>query len=144
MLCLERAVGDKYGADQSLWDTGSCRFQAQVYPDLPLASTWRDLLRRSMQRSSSSGGDAGELGSSAVSPLGSASLSSSSPACPDERWTVRTVAAQLRSREQLRSMMLSAAGVDMMGEPKPGVRPADALLFVSGSHPARHLPGVGR
>ena len=62
----------------------------------------------------------------------------------DAPWFVATVAAQCRSRDQLRAFMLSAAGVDFMGDPKAGGRPADALLFVSGSHPARSLPVAGR
>lgn len=128
LLTLERAVGEKHGIDGNLWD--SCRFGAQIYPDLPLASTWRDLLRRTVQTA----GRAAEPGSVDPPPA----------ACPAERWTVRTVAAQLRSRDQLRSMMLSAAGVGLDGEPRPGAAPADALLFVSGSHPARRLPGAGR
>lgn len=127
-LCLERAVGDKHGVDQNLWD--SCHFRAQIYPDLPLATTWRDLLRRTVQTA----GRQSEEGWVEPPPK----------MCPAERWTVRTVAAQLRSRDQLRLMMLSAAGMDEAGDPKPGVRPADALLFVSGSHPARRLPGAGK
>jgi hypothetical protein len=127
-LSLERAVGDKHGIDRNLWD--SCHFQAEVYPDLPVAATWRDLLRRTLQTP----GHESEPGRVTPPPA----------RCPADRWTVRTVAAQLRSRDQLRSMMLSAAGVDPAGDPKEGVRPADALLFVSGSHPARHLPGAGR
>ena len=128
VLCLERAVGEKHGVDANLWD--SCHFRAQVYPDLPLATTWRDLLRRTVQTA----GREPEPGR--VEPP--------SAACPAERWTVRTVAAQLRSRDQLRSMMLAAAGVDEGGDPRPGAARADALLFVSGSHPARRLPGAGR
>ena len=125
-LTLERAVGDKHGIDQNLWD--SCHFRAEIYPDLPLATTWRDLLRRTVQTAGRDS-EAGWVGPAAQ-------------ACPAERWTVRTVAAQLRSRDQLRAMMLSAAGVDASGDPKPGGSSADALLFVSGSHPARHLPGA--
>lgn len=128
MLSLERAVGDKYGIDQQLWD--SCRFQTQVYPDLPLASSWRDLLRLTTRRASR------EVEEEREPPSGHS--------CPCQGWTVRTVAAQLRSRDQLRSMVLSAAGRDAAGEPRPGAQPADALLFVSGSHPARRLPGAGR
>lgn len=128
LLTLERAVGEKHGVDGNLWD--SCHFGAQIYPDLPLASTWRDLLRRTVQTA----GRPAEPGSVDPPPA----------ACPAERWTVRTVAAQLRSRDQLRSMMLSAAGVGPDGEPRPGAARADALLFVSGSHPARQLPGAGR
>lgn len=128
VLCLERAVGEKHGVDLNLWD--SCHFRAQVYPDLPVASTWRDLLRRSVQ--------------TAGRPSESGTVEPPPKTCPAERWTVRTVAAQLRSRDQLRSMMLSAAGVDAGGDPREGVHPADALLFVSGSHPARRLPGAGK
>lgn len=128
MLCLERAVGEKHGVDGTLWD--SCHFHAQVYPDLPLASTWRDLLRRTVQTAGRQP-DAGWAEPPAR-------------ACPAPRWTVRTLAAQLRSRDQLRAMMLSAAGVDAGGDPRPGVLPADALLFVSGSHPARRLPGASK
>ncbi len=128
LLTLERAVGEKHGVDGNLWE--SCRFGAQIYPDLPLASTWRDLLRRTVKTA----GRAAEPGSVDPPPA----------TCPAERWTVRTVAAQLRSRDQLRCMMLSAAGVGPDGEPRPGAARADALLFVSGSHPARRLPGAGR
>lgn len=128
VLCLERAVGEKHGVDGTLWD--SCHFHAQVYPDLPLASTWRDLLRRTVQTAGRQP-DAGWAEPPAR-------------ACPAPRWTVRTLAAQLRSRDQLRAMMLSAAGVDAGGDPRPGVLPADALLFVSGSHPARRLPGASK
>ncbi|KAI3435627.1 hypothetical protein D9Q98_001687 [Chlorella vulgaris] len=67
-----------------------------------------------------------------------------SVACSGERWTVHTVAAQLRSRDQLRSMMLAAAGLDAGNETKCSCHPADALLLVSGSHPARQLPGASR
>ena len=126
VLCLERAVGDRAGVDEELW--GSGQFSAQVYPDLPVATSWRDLLRLA-------GGGAG------AAPGGGRAAGS---APPDERWLVQTVAAQCRSAGQLRLLTLEAAGVDAEGEAVPGARGADALLFVSGSHPARSLPGVSK
>lgn len=128
-LLLERSVGDKNALDQKLWD--SCCFQAEVYPDLPVASTWRDLLRRTMGQRVGKERKGGRM----LVP---------SVACSGERWTVHTVAAQLRSRDQLRSMMLAAAGLDAGNETKCSCHPADALLLVSGSHPARQLPGASR
>jgi 5,10-methylenetetrahydrofolate reductase len=57
---------------------------------------------------------------------------------------VRTVAAQLRSNEQLRRCLQQAAGVDAACRPLPGVQPANALLLVGGGHPFRRLPPLRR
>ena len=116
-LCLERAVGERQGVDAALWESG--HFHAQVYPDLPLSPAWHDLLQlglggqNSVPATPSSGGAVGASSSSST-----------------RQWNVRTVAAQCRSRSELQRLMQQAAG-------EGG---ADALLLVSGSHPARQLP----
>eukprot|EP01026_Neomeris_dumetosa_P037715 TRINITY_DN3057_c0_g1_i6.p2 TRINITY_DN3057_c0_g1~~TRINITY_DN3057_c0_g1_i6.p2 ORF type:complete len:317 (-),score=49.07 TRINITY_DN3057_c0_g1_i6:107-1057(-) len=61
-----------------------------------------------------------------------------------DKWLVCTVAAQLRSRSQIRHQILSACGLNDFGELKPGNDRADALLFVSGSHPGRRLNGASK
>jgi hypothetical protein len=45
LLSLERSLGgpDKMAADDALRATGA--FHAEVYPDLPIATTWRNLWR---------------------------------------------------------------------------------------------------
>ncbi len=159
-LLLERSVSERLGADADLWHTGC--FQGEVYPDLPIASTWRDLVQRLFNLQGVSqrpqppppvlaqGSSDGSLGSgSSSSRQGSSIPVTEEQQQPGQQqqqqpWFVCTVAAQCRSRDQLRAFMLSAAGVDFRGEPKGGGRPADALLFVSGSHPARSLPAAGR
>ena len=42
------------------------------------------------------------------------------------------------SMDEMIARVSQAAGVDAEGDPRPGTRPADALLCVSGSHPARY------
>lgn len=43
ILTLERSVGDSAGSDLALRSTGA--FYAEVVPDLPAATTWRNWLR---------------------------------------------------------------------------------------------------
>ncbi len=45
---LERSIGNIAGMDLSLWTGGP--FSAEVYPDLPVAMTWPDLLEQTAQR----------------------------------------------------------------------------------------------
>jgi hypothetical protein len=111
-LTLERATAGRAGEDAALWATG--RFAAQVHPDLPVASTWLELLRKAQR-----GGAAAAEAAAAPPPP---------PASPSGAWTVRTVAAQCRPRADLAARVRAAGAA------------ADALLFVSGSHPARRLP----
>ena len=44
LLTLERSVGNAVGSDQELLATRA--FQAEVFPDLPIATSWRGLLRK--------------------------------------------------------------------------------------------------
>lgn len=116
ILCLERAIGERSGADAALWATGA--FDAQVYPDLPFASSWPELVQKVMDAVTSSGG---------------------APAPPPPPSTgpglkVRTVGAQCASRGDLQAKIQAAS------LPGPDGGGADALLFVSGSHPARAVP----
>lgn len=131
-LLLERSVGERIAADTDLWQTGC--FQAEVYPDLPIAATWRDLVQRTFNQKG---------GPQPAPPPPPVPACGGQPDAP-RPWFVCTVAAQCRSREQLRGVMLSAAGVDADGNPKAVGPAADALLFVSGSHPARGLPAASR
>ena len=41
IICLERSVGARQGVDAHLWSQGS--FSAEVYPDLPIATSWGEL-----------------------------------------------------------------------------------------------------
>lgn len=129
-LLLERAVGERKGADEVLWHSGA--FAAEVYPDLPVATTWQELLPRSWR---SADNKSASCGSSSGIPSSSSNAMGShhQPAC--QAWRVQTVAAQLRWGGTLRQLLLEAA---------LGSWPADAVLLVSGSHPARMLPGASR
>ena len=49
MLTLERSLGTGLGKDEELWDTGA--FAAGVYPDLPIAGSWGELLTHAFGRS---------------------------------------------------------------------------------------------
>ena len=48
-LTLERSVGARFGVDSELAKAG--QFTAEVYPDLPIATTWRELFGSSLNRS---------------------------------------------------------------------------------------------
>ena len=137
MLCLERAIGERYGVDKALWETGA--FDAQVYPDLPFASSWAELLEKLLgARDSANQHPITAAATATASMVTSApAVSSSINEIRDTRHnlTVRTIGAQCHSRQTLLSKMRLAC--------KPstdGGGDADALLFVSGSHPARNLP----
>jgi hypothetical protein len=127
ILCLERAMGDRAGVDAALWRSG--RFAAQVYPDLPLASTWAAFFDRVLHPAPASVATAAaaEVYNYDTTGGGTTAAAAAGPEA-DLRWTVRTVAAQCRPMNELRSRLIEAA----VG--------SDALLLVSGSHPARQLP----
>ena len=48
VLTLERSTGASLAADAQLWQSGS--FGVSVYPDLPAALTWSDLLQLPLKR----------------------------------------------------------------------------------------------
>ena len=48
MHTLERSIGASLGRDADLWRSGA--FQVSIYPDLPAAMTWADLLRQPFRR----------------------------------------------------------------------------------------------
>ena len=48
LLTLERSFGEVTGVDAALWRSG--RFAAEVWPDVPVASTWSGLLRAGLGR----------------------------------------------------------------------------------------------
>ena len=49
IICLERSVGSRQGVDAHLWSQGS--FSAEVYPDLPIATSWGELFGSLFSRS---------------------------------------------------------------------------------------------
>ncbi|KXZ55610.1 hypothetical protein GPECTOR_2g1160 [Gonium pectorale] len=122
MLTLERGIGKAYGAEADLQATAA--FRGEVFPDLPIATTWQNLGKALT----------GSLQASATAD----------PAPPFTHYTTRpgalkvvTVAANLRSEREIERRVLAAAGEQ--AEAAGGQR-ADALLCVSGSHPVRTLP----
>jgi hypothetical protein len=135
MLCLERAIGERFGVDRTLWETGA--FDAQVYPDLPFASSWAELLEKLLGSGSSGNPQSSTTAAGVVAAPAAAADGSSTSGNNSTRHalTVRTIGAQCHSRAKLLSKMQLAC--------KPsseGGGDANALLFVSGSHPARSLP----
>ena len=44
LVSLERSVGARQGVDKDLWENGS--FDCEVYPDLPIDTTWGEVFRR--------------------------------------------------------------------------------------------------
>lgn len=119
VLCLERAIGERSGVDAALWSTGA--FHAQVYPDLPLAATWAQLVQKALTQDTDTGGTTEHT----ITP----------GRAQQDSCLVRTVAAQCRSRKDIQERMRAACfPADAMSTP------ASALLLVSGSHPARQLP----
>jgi len=123
LLTLERSIGAREGEDIRLWDTGA--FGAEVFPDLPLATSWRAL--GEALRSGKLGNDAGMRTPGLQHREG------------DPRMLVRTVGVQCRNMSSLRSHILhQALGTD--GEHLDGTGIAGALLCVSGSHPLRRVP----
>jgi hypothetical protein len=136
MLCLERAIGERFGADKTLWETGA--FDAQVYPDLPFASSWSELLEKllglgaSLQKNPYSSTVAADVVTAAAAAGAGNNNSNNNSRTP---LTVRTIGAQCHSREKLLAKMRLACKSS-----SEGGGDANALLFVSGSHPARSLP----
>lgn len=114
ILTLERAVGERFELDSSLWASGA--FSAQVYPDLPIATNWLNLIKGILEGTPDAAPSQGNFVNSTCG------------------FTVQTVAAQVRSLDQVKDLMRHACEVGNYGSP------ADALLLVSGSHPARGLP----
>ena len=149
--------------DASLWASGA--FACEVYPDLPVAASWRGLLRaasgglldsevdattgdapgvgrrRRRQRQRREGGEEEEEDPSSFSSV---------PAAARPSFVVRTVAAQVRGLGSVVARIQRAAGVGPGGEPLPEeetggggekkrTHSPDALLLLSGGHPARSL-----
>ncbi|BDA40706.1 hypothetical protein COCOBI_01-3590 [Coccomyxa sp. Obi] len=122
VLTLERGIGAHLGKDTKLWGTGS--FDVGVYPDLPAVMKWSDFLDFKKLRKTGKLQDLEKL-------------RIESAAGGREGLLVRTCGVQLRGHEQLRRRLLLRAGLEEDGRSAAGVRPADALLLVSGSHPLR-------
>ncbi|KAG2453881.1 hypothetical protein HYH02_002087 [Chlamydomonas schloesseri] len=123
-LTLERGIGKSYGMEAELQATGA--FRAEVFPDLPIATTWQNWVKA--------------IRSSLTSPP------ADDPSPPFTHYATRpgaqkviTVAANLRSTMEIEQRVVEAAGD---GAVAAGGQRADVLLCVSGSHPVRTLPGV--
>jgi len=116
-LSLERSIGDKAGSDVDLW--GSGRFDASVYPDLPIiGDSLNDSIEKSI-RGIQSEGETGRV------PF----------------WAVRTVAAQtLGEKAIIENIQHAGSLVQSTGNYKC----KGAILMVSGGHPGRKLPGMER
>ncbi|CAM9651815.1 unnamed protein product [Discosporangium mesarthrocarpum] len=134
-VTLERATGNQSGGDEALWC--SDMFDAEVYPDLPTATTLKELLAIYVKAIKTSIiGSAADSGDERVrSPGGN-----NEGLQERKRCLVRSVPVQISGERSLRRKLAAAAGVDVEGKPIPGIRPADVLLLLSGSHPARRLP----
>jgi len=129
-LLLERAIGAQYGADEQLWNTGS--FIAGVYPDLPVATSWKELADSFL-------GQRGGGGSSRPQTPRHNQLQPHHPSSSSSRWTVQTIAAQCRSQETLETLIKQTCNSTNTNS---NYTSADALLLLSGGHPARRLPGA--
>ncbi|KAI8462952.1 MAG: hypothetical protein J3K34DRAFT_527376 [Monoraphidium minutum] len=169
VLTLERAVGGRAGADAALAASGL--FGAEVFPDLPISTSWDGLVRAMLKWVAAGRGHVGEHGA----PQAAAAAAAAAPAALLEphmaaggggggMWRVETVGAQLRDRVDLHRRVCAACGRTPGGEPLTRraaaradpdgggggggawvvVPPADALLMVSGSHPGRQVPFVDR
>lgn len=116
VLTLERSIRPNT-LDSTLW--ASAAFAAQVHPDIPLVTSWKDLQKLWPTAAGTT-----------PQPAGAAHKA-------DGRWLVNTMGVQTRrTPEQLRQALLAKAG-------QPGST-ADALLIVSGSHLMRRVPGADR
>ncbi|GIL79859.1 hypothetical protein Vretimale_12444 [Volvox reticuliferus] len=125
-LTLERGVGTAYGTEAELQATGA--FRAEVFPDLPVATTWQNLAK--------------------VLSSGPSALPAANREPPFTHYTTRrgalkviTIAANLRSEYDIERRLVAAAGD---GVEAAGGQRANVLLCVSGSHPVRTLPLVSR
>jgi len=145
-------------SDLSLWRSGA--FAGEIYPDLPVAASWRRLLRAASgglldSAVNATTGDAPGAGRRRKRCNGNEGGGESSLSSPSPRpsFVVRTVAAQVRGLGSVRARIQCAAGVGPGGEPlaeeegngngngngKKTPHSPDALLLLSGGHPARSL-----
>lgn len=141
-------------SDRALWESGA--FACEVYPDLPVAASWRGLLRAASgglldSAVDATAGDAPGVGRRRGERNGNeAEAGGGSSPLPPPTFVVRTVAAQVRSLGSVKARIQRAAGVGPGGKPLNeteneedgnGERPhsPDALLLLSGGHPARSL-----
>lgn len=139
-LLLERSIDARSGADAALWD--AVPFAGQIFPDLPIASSWSGLLQAALRRvevdaaphvtQHATGKDELRAGSAPADP---------GPSSRPQVYTIRTVAAQVRSQRAIEERMLRLTDQEHASADEPA---ADALLCLSGSHPARRLPGSSR
>ncbi|CAM9641319.1 unnamed protein product, partial [Ascophyllum nodosum] len=142
---LERSTGAHAGKDEALWQSGV--FHAEVVPNLSPAVTFGDLLKVCAQTAKVAIlGERPRTPSTVkyreVKTAPTATVSNGSHG----RCLVRTVAVQTSRLEELQlRLQAAAAGVDSLGKALDHKRrPSDALLLLSGSHPARRLPILGR
>lgn len=136
-------------SDASLWQTGA--FACEVYPDLPVAASWRGLLRAASgglldsQVDAAAGDAPGGGRRRRRAPAEEEHEDPPSAPLPPPSFVVRTVAAQVRGPAAVAARIQRAAGVGPGGEPLLGAAAGaqqhapDALLLVSGGHPARSL-----
>ncbi|CAM9525636.1 unnamed protein product [Ectocarpus sp. 8 AP-2014] len=151
VVTLERAVVTDI-EDGALWKSGV--FDAEIHPDLPPAGTMAGLVRCYLRRAKAAVCEMRPDGNSDSSSEGEKAAGSDTDTvgrCVAKEgneggYLVRTVPVQLSRRkardaaDELRRRLAVAAGVDAEGAKVRNVRPADALLLVSGSHPGRRLP----
>ncbi|CAB1121101.1 unnamed protein product [Ectocarpus sp. CCAP 1310/34] len=143
VVTLERAVVTDT-EDGTLWKSGV--FDAEIHPDLPPAGTMAGLVRYYLRRAKAAVFEMRPDRNSDSSSKGEKSTGSDTDTVGrsvardgiEGGYLVRTVPVQL-SRQKARDAAC-ADGVDAEGAKVPNVRPADALLLVSGSHPGRRLP----
>ncbi|CAM9557840.1 unnamed protein product [Ectocarpus sp. 4 AP-2014] len=145
VVTLERAVVTDT-EDGALWKSGV--FDAEIHPDLPPAGTMAGLVRCYLRRAkaavlemrpdgnSDSSSEREKTAGSDTDTVGRCVASDGN----EGGYLVRTVPVQLSRQKELRRRLAVAAGVDAEGARVRNVRPADALLLVSGSHPGRRLP----
>lgn len=127
-LLLERATGARVGDDEQLWNTGS--FIAGVYPDLPVATSWKEIADSFLGQRRGGGESSRPQTPKHKHPLSS-------------RWTIQTIAAQCRSQTTLETIMKQTCN-NTKNKNCDNIKStaADALLLLSGGHPARRLPGA--
>lgn len=123
ILCLERSIGERVGVDDDLWKTGW--FDAQVYPDLPIASTWIELFQKSVSGDQYSSEEK-------YTPKNQQYVNNYN------KRLVRTIAAQCRSKSDLIRRLCDE------GNCANSAHQTMAFLLLSGSHPVRSLPLLRR
>eukprot|EP00890_Picochlorum_soloecismus_P000102 jgi/Picsp_1/1092/NSC_04575-R1_protein len=116
-LSLERSIGDKAGTDLELW--GSGRFDASVYPDLPIIGhSLNDSIEKSIR-----------------------GIQSEEKPGKVPFWAVRTVAAQTLGEKSIIENIRHAGNLVQY---KGNDACKGALLMVSGGHPGRNLPRLNK